>query len=34
MSREELFERMLRSLHACVLDDAEWTNGAAREATA
>ena len=24
MSREELFERMLRSLHTCVLDDAEW----------
>ncbi|MCY4028729.1 MAG: LuxR C-terminal-related transcriptional regulator [Acidobacteria bacterium] len=24
MSRHELFERLLKSLHTCVLDDAEW----------
>ena len=24
MSRQELFERILKSLHTCVLDDEEW----------
>ena len=24
MSRHDLFERILTSLHTCVLDDAEW----------
>ena len=24
MGRQDLFERILKSLHACVLDDAEW----------